>query len=50
MGVSKWRTKDVGEIGTADALKVRRGVEEGAVAHIAEGSDGDAYILVLVLD
>lgn len=50
MGVSKWCTEDVGEIGTADALKVWRGVEEGAVAHIAEGSDGDAYTLVLVLD
>jgi hypothetical protein len=44
-------TEDVGEIGTADALWVwRRGVEEGVVAHIAEGSDGDAYTLGLVLD
>ena len=50
MGVSKWWTEDVGEIGTADALKAWRGVEEGAVAHIAEGSDGDTYTLVLVLD
>jgi hypothetical protein len=46
MGVSKWRTEDVGEISTADAL----GVEERAVAHITEGSDSDAYALVLVLD
>jgi hypothetical protein len=50
MGVSIWWTEDVGEIGTADALKVWRGVEEGAVAHIAEGSDSDAYTLVLVVD
>jgi len=50
MGVSKWWTEDVGEIGTADALKVWRRVEEGVVAHIAEGSDGDAYTLVLVLN
>jgi hypothetical protein len=50
MRVSKWWTEDVGEIGTADALKGRRGVEKGAVAHIAESSDGDAYTLVLVLD
>lgn len=50
MGMSKWWTEIMGVIGTADALKVWRGVEEGAVAHIAEGSDGDAYTLVLVLD
>jgi len=50
MGVSRWWTEDVGEIGTADALKEWRGVEEGAVAHIAEGSYGDAHTLVLVLD
>ncbi len=41
----------MGEIGTADALRVWKwGVKEGAVAHIAEGSNGDAYALVLVLD
>jgi hypothetical protein len=40
----------MGEIGTADALRWKWGVEEGAVAHIAEGSNGDAYALVLVLD
>jgi hypothetical protein len=44
-------TEDVGEIGTADARWVRRrGVEECVIAHIAEGSDGDAYTLGLVLD
>lgn len=42
--------EEVGEIGTADALSGWRRVDEGAVAHIAEGSDGDAYTLVLVLD
>lgn len=48
--MSIWWTEDVGEIGTADALKVWRGVEGGAVAHITEGPDSDAYTLVLVVD
>lgn len=44
-------TENVGEIGTAGARWVwRRGVEEGAVAHIAKCSNSDAYTLVLVLD
>lgn len=43
-------TENVGEIGTANARWVWRGVEEGAIAHIAKCSDGDAHILVLVLD
>jgi hypothetical protein len=50
MGMSKWWIEDVGDIGTADALREWRRVEEGTVAHIAEGSDSDAYTLVLVLD
>jgi len=42
--------EDAGEIRTATAWRVWRRMEERAVAHIVERSDGDSYVLCLILD
>jgi hypothetical protein len=49
-GLNMTGIEGAGEIRTATAWRVWGRVEERAVAHIVEGSDGNSYILCLILD